>query len=104
MPTMTINLRLPVKITKEKDVFVSACPTLDIASQGCTDVEAKENIKEAIELFITTCIEMGTISQVLRDCVFTKGGDVTENNASDTQEVNVILPYIAAQKNIECHA
>jgi predicted RNase H-like HicB family nuclease len=38
-------------IEKEDDMYVGLCPELDIASQGCTIEESKNNLKEAIELF-----------------------------------------------------
>lgn len=103
MPTLTINLKLPVEVTKEADVYVSFCPVLDIASQGCTQKEAIASVKEAIELFITTCIEMGTINDVLRECGFTKGCEL-QPTAPNANEINVVLPYIAAQKIAECRA
>jgi predicted RNase H-like HicB family nuclease len=39
-------------IEKEDDGYVSLCPELDIASQGLTKEEAKQNLIEAIELFL----------------------------------------------------
>ena len=39
-------------IELEDDSYVSLCPELDIASQGSTIEEAKQNLVEAIELFL----------------------------------------------------
>ena len=39
-------------IEKEDDTYVALCPELDVASQGATVEEAKNNLKEAIELLI----------------------------------------------------
>ena len=39
-------------IELEDDIYVSLCPELDIASQGSTIEEAKQNLVEAIELFL----------------------------------------------------
>ena len=39
-------------IEKEDNMYVSLCPELDIASQGISIEEARENLKEAIELFL----------------------------------------------------
>ena len=39
-------------IEKEGNMYVSLCPKLDIASQGNSVEEARENLKEAIELFL----------------------------------------------------
>ena len=39
---------------REGDGYVSLCPELDIASQGTTIEEARENLREALELFFDT--------------------------------------------------
>ena len=41
-------------IEREGDGYVSLCPELDIASQGETVAEARENLREALELFFET--------------------------------------------------
>lgn len=46
--------QLTVIIEREGDGYVALCPELDIASQGSTVAEARENLKEALELFFET--------------------------------------------------
>ena len=43
--------RLTAIIQHEQGGYVSLCPELDIASQGETVESARENLKEAVELF-----------------------------------------------------
>ncbi|HEV7784692.1 MAG TPA: type II toxin-antitoxin system HicB family antitoxin [Thermoanaerobaculia bacterium] len=43
--------QLTAIIEREGDGYVSLCPELDIASQGETIEEARENLREALELF-----------------------------------------------------
>jgi predicted RNase H-like HicB family nuclease len=43
--------QLTAIIHKEDDLYVSLCHELDIASQGSNIEEAKDNLKEAVELF-----------------------------------------------------
>ena len=43
--------QLTAIIHKEDDIYVSLCPELDIVSQGENIEEAKDNLKEAVELF-----------------------------------------------------
>jgi predicted RNase H-like HicB family nuclease len=43
--------RLTAIIEREDDGFVSLCPELDIASQGATIEEARDNLVEALSLF-----------------------------------------------------
>jgi len=46
--------QLTAIIEREEDGYVSLCPELDIASQGNTIEEARENLREALELFFET--------------------------------------------------
>lgn len=46
--------QVTVVIAREGDGYVSLCPELDIASQGRTVEEARENLKEAVGLFLET--------------------------------------------------
>ena len=48
---MATTKQLTAIIEREDDGYVSLCPELDIASQGDTVEEARENLREAIELF-----------------------------------------------------
>jgi hypothetical protein len=43
-------------IEKEEDLYVALCPELDIASQGNTVEDARNNLKEALELLSLTGI------------------------------------------------
>ena len=42
---------LTAVITREGNGFVSLCPEIDVASQGDSIEEAKNNLREAVELF-----------------------------------------------------
>jgi len=61
--------KLTAIIEKENDGYVSLCPELDIASQGDTIEQAKENLKEALELFFETA-SPEEISQRLHGDIF----------------------------------
>ena len=41
-------------VQKEDGAWVALCPELDVASQGSTIEEAKQNLREAVELFLET--------------------------------------------------
>ena len=43
--------QLTAIIEREGSGYVSLCPQLDIASQGDTIQEARENLRESLELF-----------------------------------------------------
>ena len=44
-------MKLTAIIEREGDGYVSLCPELDIASQGGSVEEARDNLREALELF-----------------------------------------------------
>jgi len=44
-------MKLTAIIEREGDGYVSLCPELDIASQGESVEEARDNLREALELF-----------------------------------------------------
>ncbi len=52
-------LELHILIEKEGGLYSSLCLELNVASQGKTVVEAKENMKEAIELYLEDVWEAG---------------------------------------------
>lgn len=47
-------MRLTAIIEREDEGYVSLCPELDIASQGDTVEQARDNLREALELFFET--------------------------------------------------
>jgi predicted RNase H-like HicB family nuclease len=65
-----MTFKLPIKLVKRKNWYLAKCPALDVASQGETPEKAKENLIEAISLFVLTCMENGTFESVLKDCGF----------------------------------
>lgn len=44
-------MKLSAIIQRENQGYVSLCPELDVASQGDTVEEARNNLKEALDLF-----------------------------------------------------
>jgi len=61
--------QLTAVIEREGDWYVALCPELDIASQGKTVEEARENLREALELFFETASDE-EVKQRLREEVY----------------------------------
>jgi predicted RNase H-like HicB family nuclease len=61
--------KLTAIIEKEGDGYVSLCPELDIASQGDSVEQARDNLKEALQLFFETA-SPEEIKQRLHDDIF----------------------------------
>lgn len=53
-------MKLTAIIEREGNGYVSLCPELDIASQGDTIEQARDNLQEALELFF----EVGSPEEV----------------------------------------
>ncbi len=62
-------MRLTAIIEREGDGYVSLCPELDIASQGDSVEQARDNLREALELFFETATPE-EVTERLRDEVF----------------------------------
>jgi predicted RNase H-like HicB family nuclease len=61
-------MKLTAIIQREGDMYVSLCPELDIASQGISIEEARNNLREALELFFEIA-SPEEISQCLIDTI-----------------------------------
>ena len=64
-----MNRRLTAIIEREDDGFVALCPEVDVASQGETVVEARDNLAEAVSLFFRTA-PVDEVDRRLRDEVY----------------------------------
>ena len=67
--------QLTIIITNEDGGYVSLCPKFDIASQGENIEEARENLREALELFFETA-SSEKIQTRLREEVYVTRMDV----------------------------
>ena len=61
--------RLTAVIEREGTLFVALCPELDIVSQGSSIEVAKNNLREAIELFFE-CASKEEVKSRLHDEVY----------------------------------
>ena len=68
--------QLTAIIEREGGGYVSLCPELDIASQGATIEEARDNLREALELFFESA-SPDEITQRLHEEVFVTRVEVT---------------------------
>jgi predicted RNase H-like HicB family nuclease len=69
-------MKLTALIEREGDGYVSLCPELNIASQGDTIESARDNLREALELFFETA-SPEEIKQRLHEEVFITQVEVT---------------------------
>jgi len=97
---LELIFRLPIAIKKDQVGYVSHCPPLDVWSQGNTKAEARKNIREAVSLFVVSCIERGTLDEVMKECGFQpirqaqtkKSGKMRSSN-----NIDVSIPFSVTQ-------
>ena len=103
---LKFELKVPVEIHKGSTAFIARCPLFDVSSQGKTPVEAKKNLVDALILFVTTCFEMGTLEEVMKECGFkprkASSGKVYLKKAQEL--LSVPLSFMVNRQRNACHA
>lgn len=94
--TVVFQMKVPAIVRHEEGTFYSSCPALDVHSQGDTEKQALDNLIEALQLFVETCYEQGTLEQVLQAQGF-EPGHGEEGEGIDGCTVEVPLSLIARQ-------
>lgn len=76
------TFRFSAFLINEEGIYVAVCPDLDVVSEGITKDEAKDNLLEAVVLYIETAIEsnLPVLRPVPADCDprITKPETITE--------------------------
>ena len=69
------NIPSSVHIFKEGDSFVAYVPELDVSSCGATDDQARHNIRDAVQGFLESSAEMGTLDEILEESGYALDGE-----------------------------
>jgi predicted RNase H-like HicB family nuclease len=103
---LKFELKVPVEVHKGATAFIARCPIFDVSSQGKTPGEAKKNLADALFLFVTTCFEMGTLDEVMKECGFKPGRGVTGKLSlkKDQELLSVPFPFMVSNQRQVCHA
>jgi len=103
---LNFELKVPVEVYKGSSAFIARCPLFEVSSQGKTPVEAKKNLIGALTLFVTTCFEMGTLDEVMKECGFKPRKAVTGKLClkKDQELLSVPLPFMVNSQRNPCHA
>ncbi len=62
-----MNVEYNIQIWQEGKQFVAHAMPLDVMSSGPTPDQARQAVYEAVELFLETAAEMGTLTEILRE-------------------------------------
>ena len=63
-----MNIDYTVQIWKEGDQCIALATPLDVVSSGPNPEEARAALKGAVDLFLETAQEMGTLEEILDEC------------------------------------
>lgn len=77
-----MKTRLTAVVEREGDGYVALCPEVDVASQGSTVAEARDNLAEALSLFFET-VGAGEAKRRLRRERYVMEIEVPEHVAPD---------------------
>lgn len=97
-----VRVNLLCTVTKEKEgIYSGYCPALDVASQGDDEDEARQNIENAINLFIEACLEAGTLTQVLQEADFKKRAvEKKASSRSSNIKIPAFLPFATVSDRV----
>ena len=103
------EFNLPYAMRKRGKLFIAHCPLVDVTSQGESKKQALEHLIEAIQLFMESCFERGTLDEVLEACGFefkSEGKKLRKAQArpSRTECVRVPLSLLISRKHAETRA
>jgi predicted RNase H-like HicB family nuclease len=96
MELIQFTMAVQIQIFPEDDHFVADCAAFDLVTQGDSKNEARDNIVEALHLFVESCYQRGALEKVLRQCGFeaTRNPPLIEEGI---ETVNVPLSLVAAK-------
>jgi len=69
------DISFTVHLFKEGKTYVAYVPELDLSSCGVSEDEARKNIRDAVQGFLETSEEMGTLAEILQEAGYQQVGD-----------------------------
>jgi predicted RNase H-like HicB family nuclease len=90
-------------VRRDGDLYFAHCPPLDVTTQGKTQAEARNNLIEATELFVISCVERGTLDQALRELGFVKVQAKINRRPANSFAMNIPIP-LRFQRSSLCPA
>lgn len=96
MVHIEMTVKLPVTIKKKDGWFIACCPILDVFSQGKTESKARDNLFDALSLFLTSCYERGVLDEVLKESGLRPAKKKTVHKEQDY--INIPLNLLSERK------
>jgi predicted RNase H-like HicB family nuclease len=92
---VSFSMKVPATVRQEGAQFYASCDILDVHSQGDSEKQALDNLVEALQLFVETCYQQGTLEKVLKAQGFVPGD--FDEQVIGGHAVEVPLALIARQ-------
>lgn len=89
---LRFEMRVPVTVVATEGGHLARCDLLDVAAEGSTSEEAVRQLVDALQLFVATCFEMGTLDRVLRDIGFTRVDSDEDDEDDDIDGGQLTVP------------
>lgn len=70
-----MTLETTIRIWREGTQYVAHAMPIHVSSAGPTPQAARKAVREAVELFISTARQHGTLQEVLEECGYIAHGD-----------------------------
>jgi predicted RNase H-like HicB family nuclease len=71
---MVMTIETTTRVWREGSQYIAHAHPLDVASSGATPEDARAALQEAIELFLATARQHGTLQEVLEQSGYTFDG------------------------------
>jgi predicted RNase H-like HicB family nuclease len=69
------KIAFTIHLFKEGPTYVAYVPELDVSSCGASREEARKHIVEAVEGFLKTSAELGTLEEILKEAGYVSTDD-----------------------------
>lgn len=76
----------------ENDGYIGFCPELDVAGSGSTREEASKSLRDAVEVFLEGCNDLGTLNDILEESGFEMIDGVWHLRRRVTSKAVAIIP------------
>jgi len=99
---MSLKLPLTIKVffegTSSDAPWVSYNPEFKVASCGSTSKKAEANLKDAIQGFLDTCKDLGTLKEVMHEAGFILEDRKIklDNIKAKVENIRVVIPALSA--------
>ncbi len=94
-----MDLHFTTEIFKEGEQYVARSPELDLSSCAPTETKARDNLIEAVRLFLAEAGKMGTLDQLLQESGYVRRGSGVWQAPEivSRQRASVPLPLVHAK-------